>query len=168
MKPKRISIIGQNGSGKTTLARELAKKFPYQIVHMDTFIWGPNWKENDRDQAEQKVQELLRTQSEWIAEGYITYADREMLELADLVLYLDYSKTRSFFNNIKRWMKHRNIKREELPEGCEERFNLKSWLRMLRQSGVKQLIEEALQKYPPKNMVRVKSPRKMKKFTESF
>jgi adenylate kinase family enzyme len=168
MQYKRVSIIGQNGTGKTTLARVLSKQFSLPIVHMDTYIWGPNWKENNRDEAEQKIQNLLVSQEGWIAEGYLTYAPREILELAELVIYLDYSDFHAFWNNVKRWIKHRKNRRPELPEGCEENFHPRAWLKVFHPGGVKQLIRDALEKYPPKNMVRVKSPRELKKFIKTL
>lgn len=164
MNYRKISIIGQNGTGKTTVARILSKKLSLPIVHMDTYIWGPNWKENNRNEAEQKIQNLLISQESWIAEGYLTYAPKEILQLADLVIYLDYSDFRAFWNNIKRWIKHRNVKREELAEGCEEEFNPKSWIKIFHKGGVKQLIKDALEKYPPKNIVRVTSPKELQGF----
>jgi len=168
MQYKRISIIGQNGTGKTTLARVLSKQLSLPIVHMDTYIWGANWKENDRKEAEQKIQNLLISQEGWIAEGYLTYAPREILELADLVIYLDYSDFQAFWNNIKRWIKHRKNRRPELAEGCEEKFSPKSWVGLFHPGGVKQLIKDALEKYPPHNMVRVTSPRMLRKYIKTL
>jgi adenylate kinase family enzyme len=168
MQYQRISIIGQNGTGKTTLARVLSKQLSLPIVHMDTYIWGPNWKENDRNEAEQKIQNLLILQEGWIAEGYLTYAPEQILQLADLVIYLDYADFRAFWNNIKRWIKHRNRRRPELPEGCEENFKPQSWIKVFNKRGVKQLIRDALEKYPPKNIVCVKSPGELKKFIKTL
>ena len=160
---KRISIIGPNGSGKTTLARVLAKKLDLPIIHVDSYIWGKNWTLNDRNETENKIKTTLSREEKWIADGYITYAPKEMLEMSDLVIYLNYTNIRSVFYNIKRWIKHRKNKREELPEGCEEQLKLKS-LYQVFQGGVVHLIEDAIKTYPPDNLVRIKSPSKLKKY----
>lgn len=160
---KRISIIGPNGAGKSTIARVLGEKLSLPVIHMDTHIWGENWTLNSRDVAENKIKDLLLNQKSWIAEGYINYAPKEMLELPDLVIYLNYKNTRAFVHNIKRWIKHRKNKREELAEGCEEKFSIKSLYHVL-QGGVVHYIEDALLKYPPSNLIRLKSPSQLKNY----
>src|SRR5918997_1053777 len=97
---RRIAIIGATGAGKTILARRLAAIVAIPLVHADSYIWGPNWTLRDRARAEAELRSILRAQADWIAEGYLNYAAREMLELADLVIYLDYSQPRLLLNNI--------------------------------------------------------------------
>ena len=165
---KRISIIGPNGAGKSTLARILAGKLSLPIIHMDTHIWGENWTLNNREVAENKIKDLLQNQASWIAEGYINYAPQEILELPDLVIYLNYKNSRAFLHSIKRWIKHRNNKREELAEGCEEKLSIRSLYHIL-QGGVVQLIEDTIVRYHPKNLIRIKSPSGLKAFiNENF
>ncbi|MEO8638235.1 MAG: hypothetical protein ABI430_05050 [Candidatus Taylorbacteria bacterium] len=162
---RKISIIGPNGSGKTSLARTLGEKLSLPAIHIDTYIWGENWTLKDRAEAENKIKDLLQNQNSWIVDGYINYAPKEMLELADLVIYLNYTNLRAVFHNIKRWIKHRKNKRDELPEGCEDSLQIKN-LFEIWQGGVVQLIENALTKYPPKNLVRIKSPKELKIFID--
>jgi adenylate kinase family enzyme len=118
----RVSIIGATGAGKTLLARRLARVLPARVVHMDSHIWGPGWTLRDRAVAEAELQAVLRTEPAWIAEGHLEHAAREMLELADLVIYLDLSRPRLLRNIVLRWWRHRRRRRPELPEGCEERL----------------------------------------------
>lgn len=160
---QKIAIIGPNGAGKTMLSRRLGKMTSLPIIHVDSYIWGPHWELRDRNLAEKELREALKNEPEWIVDGYINYSPKEMLTLAELVIYLDYSKTRQLFQNIKRWLKHRKDKRDELPEGCEERFSVKSCMHIM-QGGVSQMIKEAIEKYKPKNMVVIKSPKELEKF----
>lgn len=160
---KRIAIIGPNASGKTTLSRILSKKTSLPIIHVDSYIWGENWTENHRETAENQLKEILKDQESWIVDGYINLCPQEMLELADLVIYLNYSNRRAFIHSIKRWIKHRKNKREELPVGCEEKLEWRS-LKHVLQGGVVRGIEGSLLKYLPKNLVRIKSPKELKIF----
>jgi adenylate kinase family enzyme len=167
-KYKKISIIGTDGSGKTTLARRLGQKLSMPVIYMDSYIWGENWTLNDKTEAGNKIKEILQNKDLWIAEGYMSYAPREILELADLVIYLNYTNKRAVFHNIKRWLKHRKNKREELPEGCEERLSFKSLYQILRGDLVN-LIEKTLKKYPPRKLIRIKSPEQLEVFiNENF
>jgi hypothetical protein len=85
--------------------------------------------------------------------------------LADLVIYLNYTNKRAFFYNIKRWIKHRKNKREELPEGCEEKLSFKSLYEILRGDVVRHT-ENALKKYPPRKLIRIKSLEQLKVFID--
>ncbi len=161
---KRISIIGTDGAGKTTLARVLGKELSLPVIHMDSYIWGKDWTLNDKGRAENQIKNLLHDEN-WIAEGYMSYAPQEMLELADLVIYLNYSNTRALFRTVKRWIKHRRNKREELPEGCEEKFDL-LYLYQILKGNVVHHIEGALKKYPPRELIRMRSPKQLKIFLD--
>lgn len=160
---QKIAIIGPNGAGKTTLTKRLAKMTFLPVIHVDSYIWGPNWQLRDRDLAEKELREVLQNQSEWIVDGYINYSPKEMLTFAELVIYLDYSKTRQLLHYTKRWLKHRRNHREELPNGCEEKFSLKSCIHII-QGGVSQMIKDAIEKYKPRNLVIIKSPRELERF----
>lgn len=162
---QKIAIIGPNGAGKTTLSKRLEKMTALPVIHVDSYIWGPNWQLRNRDIAEKELRDVLQTQTSWIVDGYINYSPNEMLTLAELVIYLDYSKARQLFQNIKRWLKHRKDKRDELPDGCEERFSVKSCVHIM-QGGVSHMIKDAIEKYQPKNMVVIKSPKELEKFLQ--
>ena len=165
---RRIAIIGATGAGKTMLARRLATIVPARLVHADSYIWGPNWALRDRARAEAELRSVLRAQDDWIAEGYLNYAAREMLELADLVIYLDYSRPRLLLNNVARWLRHRRRRRPELAEGCEERLDL-ARLREIATADLRRLNEAALQAHPPRRLVRIRSPRRLRGYlTEQF
>lgn len=160
---RRVSIIGATGAGKTLLARRIARALPARLVHADSHIWGPDWTLRDRAVAEAELQSLLRGEPAWIAEGYLTYAAREMLELADLVIYLDYSRSRLLRNIVVRWWRHRRRRRPELPEGCEERLG---WSRLcaIATDDLQRLTEAALRAHPPRRLVRMRSPRALRQF----
>ena len=160
---RRVSIIGATGAGKTLLARRIARVLPARVVHADSHIWGPGWTLRDRGVAEAELQAVLRDEPAWIAEGYLKHAAREMLELADLVIYLDLSRPRLLRNIVLRWWRHRRRRRPELPEGCEERLGF-ARLRLIATDDLHRLTEAALAAHPPRRLVRIRSPRELRRF----
>jgi adenylate kinase family enzyme len=157
--PRRISIIGVPGAGKTSLSGLIAEARPLQRVNADSYIWGPNWTVREPD----AFQAALRRKRMWIADSCVAHGPRELLELPDLVIYLDYSVPRLLFHNIKRWLVHRRHRRPELAEGCEERFPL--WIIYDVLSGcIRRLHEEAIVTYPPRRLVRLRSPSELRLF----
>lgn len=98
----------------------------------------------------------------WIIEGFISPEAKLKLEKADLILYLDYSGPRAAWGGLKRWWQHHDKIRPEMPAGCVEKLDWKylkvMWLRMERME-----IEEAIKGHENK-IIRLKSPRKLKKY----
>ncbi|MBP9719417.1 MAG: hypothetical protein KBD46_03025 [Candidatus Levybacteria bacterium] len=89
MKFKKIYIVGGQGSGKTTFAVLLSAKLGIRHIDLD-ILRQPGDKKTKRTISERipYVQELAG-KKEWIAEGiYITWVT-DLLEQADVLIYLD-------------------------------------------------------------------------------
>jgi len=133
-----------------------------RLVNLDSYFWGPNWTR--RGQAgEAEFRSALREDGAWIADGLVFFGPEEMLTLADLVIYLDYSAPRLVLHNLRRWLIHRKHPRSELPPGCQERFPFATLLR-LAVGRLRRRHERSLASYPPRRLARIKSPEELRAF----
>ena len=85
----RILIAGPSGSGKTTFAARLGRLLAIPHTEMDSLHWGPNW--TPRPSFEADVQALIE-QPAWITEWQYPQVRGRVLERADVVIYLRYSR----------------------------------------------------------------------------
>lgn len=127
----RIAIIGISSTGKSTLARLLSKQTDIPVFHMDQFIWKENWEEVPQEDFRMAYHQVLQKEK-WIIEGYLYPDDISRLELADIVIYLDYSGWRAAYQGFKRWWTYRNKERPEMAKGCVETFDLNFLITMFK------------------------------------
>lgn len=165
MKFKKIAIIGISASGKSTFSRELQKLTGLPIFHMDKLFWRGRWEEVPEQEYLAEEQKLLQ-KDQWIIEGYVDEKMSDRLKQADLVIYLDYSGLRAGLHYIRRLLKHRRVARPELHEEALDRFKLRYFWTILakkERSG----IEVALKDIGQSKVVRVTSPRPLRKFVNT-
>ena len=124
-KYKRINIIGTSGCGKTTMAKKLAKLLNYEYIEMDRIFWGPNWQESDYDSFFKKLGKELKKEK-WVLDGNYTKSIPLKWKYTDLVIWLDYSFLRNFFQSFTRAIK-RLITREVLWSSSGNKETLKSF-----------------------------------------
>ena len=85
--PKRIHIIGSAGSGKTTLARQLAgilKASCYELDHI-------GYHNHSKRSLEERLHDVrqIAMQPQWVSEGgYLWWVD-DLIQNADMVVWLD-------------------------------------------------------------------------------
>ena len=125
----RIAVIGISASGKTILSQHLSKKLNLPVFHMDSLYWQPNWQEVPESVWRAKEVNIIR-QDQWIVEGYISKTSLDRLMQADAIIYKDINGLSACVNGLKRWLKHRNMPRNELPN-CPEPFDLRRFKTML-------------------------------------
>ncbi len=117
---KRIIVVGVSASGKSTFARELSEKVGIPATYMDAIMWKPGWEYIGDEETTKRLKKLSIT-SMWLIEGYIsTMARTTVFERADTIIYLDYSPVIASWRYIRRWWKHRNNARPELPGSPEK------------------------------------------------
>ena len=130
-------------------------------------MWKPGWNYIGEEAIAEKLEEISRG-DEWLIEGYIVAPARDaLLERADTILYLDYSPWVASWRYLKRWWKHRNDPRPELP-GSPEKFSFK-FVELAWSRGEVVWLEEMLDKpeYRTK-LVRLKSPKQAISFIQSL
>lgn len=119
----KISILGYSGSGKSTLAKRLGIRLNIPVLYLDTVQFEANWTERDRNEALGIAADFMRRES-WIIDGnYESLLQKERLELADYILFLDFSRLNCLWRAYKRYRQYRNTCRESIAPGCEEKMD---------------------------------------------
>ncbi len=123
-KVKRTWIKGSSGSGKRTLARKIGEKLTVPVYHRDQISWGANW--NYRTEEEQiKLVKSFLGKDRWIFEGNRFSASFKdgRLENCDTIIYLKINRLNCLYREVKKYSKHRNEPREDLPRGGREEMD---------------------------------------------
>jgi len=97
----RIVIVGTTSSGKSTLAKQLADKFGYDFIDLDALYWEPNWTEALFDIFRQRVEIATRSEK-WIVAGNYHRVRDIIWPKAEVVIWLDYSLSRIFWQLTRR------------------------------------------------------------------
>jgi adenylate kinase family enzyme len=122
---KKIYIVGNVGSGKTTLSRKLSEKLGIShyevdnIVHKNTEIG--RIRQNEAEQT--KEFKRINEGESWIIEGTFRTSCKYLLEVADLIIFLDPPVNVRIYRIIKRFIKQ---------QIGLEKSNYKSNLRILK------------------------------------
>ena len=151
----RIAIVGISGSGKSTFSRTLAVKTGLPLLHGDQLDWTENWGARGNGELNALHKDWI-AQPRWIIEGWID-ADRvERLDAADLVIDLDLPGWLCAARVLARMM--RGIRREEMPEGCIDRFSRQT-LNWVLWKKERPFVDKALAAATMKNYVRLGTAR---------
>ncbi len=163
----RILVQGVSASGKTTFAKKLATKLGLPLIMADEIIWQPGWVHGDNAEIA-KVLFEKSGQDRWIIEGYVNNEAIEgMVEVADLILYLDYSSLVSSWHYVERYFLHRKKPRKELP-GSPEHFKITSLLRIIRKEQVNKLEQILKEGNYEEKIVRFKTPKEADEYLEKY
>jgi adenylate kinase family enzyme len=99
--PKRILIYGVTGSGKTTLATSLSRSTGIPWQEVDTLMWNPGWEFVALEEQRRRMTEIC-ARDEWILDAaYGKWIDIP-LERVQLIIGLDYSRSRTFWQLLMR------------------------------------------------------------------
>ena len=165
---ERIMIIGCGGAGKSTLARQLGEKTGLPVVHLDKLYWKPGWVSLGQEEFDQVHQEAI-SRERWIIDGNFDRTIPQRLSRCDTVLYLDFSRWACVMGVAKRVLTTYGTVREDMGEGCPERFDLEflKWVwdfnKNKRQKNYR-LLEEA----EGVEVIILKNRREVKRFLASL
>jgi adenylate kinase family enzyme len=122
----RILVTGNAGSGKSTLAKILAEKHGLPYSSLDSIVWQEGWKKTPQDIRKRKIKALTKGDT-WIIEG----VDHEVMETADVVIFLDYSRRICLYRALRRNIPYLFTSRPELPPHCPEILILPRLLKII-------------------------------------
>jgi adenylate kinase family enzyme len=111
----KVFVTGNAGSGKSTLGKELAANLGIEYVTLDKIVWKEGWQKAPDDEKKREISRLLSRDS-WVIDG----VSDEVLQAADLVIFLDYPRRVCFYRALKRNSRYLFSSRPELPPNCPE------------------------------------------------
>jgi adenylate kinase family enzyme len=114
--PRRILVAGSSGAGKSTLARALARRLGIPYTEIDSLFHGPNWA--PRETFVEDVTAIALS-NEWVMEWQYSSVQELLLERAELLVCLDYSRPVVTSRVVRRTLR-RSLRREELWNGNRE------------------------------------------------
>lgn len=120
---ERILITGSSAAGKTTLGKELSKKLNLKLFHLDKYFWKPNWVKPELDEWRETVFSLVEG-DKWIIEGNYGSTFDIRFPKATMIIHFEISPYICLYRAIKRSIKTGKSVREDMAEGCFERFDI--------------------------------------------
>lgn len=120
---QRILVIGCSGGGKSTLARRLGTKLGLPVVHLDVLWWQPGWVPLGHEKLRPLVEKVVAEEG-WVVDGNFSDTFPMRLARADTVIWIDRPRLVSFARAFGRFLKLRGQPREDVGEGCPEKFDL--------------------------------------------
>jgi len=120
---RKILVLGSGGAGKTTLTKLLSEKTGLPVIHLDSHYWKPGWMETPKEDWLPRVIELSQ-RPEWIMDGNYSGTIDIRMKYADTVIFLDFGRFICTLGVLKRLIRHQGSVRDEMPDGCRERFSL--------------------------------------------
>jgi len=121
-KMERILVLGCSGAGKSTLTKVLSKELGIEALHTDTCYWSPGWVKVPMEQFKKAHNEFIK-KDKWIVDGNNRATMPDRLELADTIIYLDFSTVFCLWSVIKRRFQYWGKTRPDVAEGCPEQFD---------------------------------------------
>lgn len=115
-------IIGNCGAGKSTLAKRIHDLTQLRLIHLDKEFWQPGWIETDLEIWRQKVKEFVAL-DEWIIDGNYGSTMEMRMQRADTIVLMEVSTWKSMLRILKRVITHYGRRRDDMAEGCDERFS---------------------------------------------
>ena len=118
--PKRILVYGVTGSGKTTTARHLGELTGLPWHEADYLTWDPGWVMVPDDVQRERIAAIC-AQDEWILDTAYAKWMEYPLARVQLIVGLDYSRGRTFWQLLKRTIA-RCTDKKEICNGNVESF----------------------------------------------
>ncbi|MGG4607190.1 AAA family ATPase [Providencia sp. Me31A] len=121
----KINIIGTSGSGKSTLCRQLSLLLNVPAIELDNLFWLANWQPSTDEELTFKLSQALeQAPSGWVLDGNYTRTQAIKWKNVNMVVWLDYSLSRTLYQSVTRTLS-RIRSQEELWPNTGNRENWK-------------------------------------------
>ena len=171
----RINVVGTSGSGKTTLCKEIAKKISLPYIEMDQLFWGPGWTQPAKEDFILALEKKL-DQPNWLLDGNYDSVIPVKWKSVDIVIWIDYSLTRTLLQALKRALV-RAYSQKELWPGTDNRESFRQllsrdsillWaLKTYHSNRKKYLSFMADKDYQHIQFIQLRSPKQVKNFIDT-
>ena len=172
----KINVVGTSGSGKSTLSKKIATTLDIPFLEMDAIFWKPNWTEPTNEEFFPKLEKALAQES-WVLDGNYSRTRSIKWKDVDMVIWVDFSFTRTLLQAMKRAL-HRSFTKVELWKGTGNRESFRKlfskhsivlWtIKQYTPTREKYLALMESEEYQHIEFIRVQSPRKMRTLVQSL
>jgi len=167
----KIAVFGYSGSGKSTLSAYLGNIYNLPVLHLDRVHWLPGWKERELSEEISIVRDFIDSNNRWIIDGnYAKLLFEERMELADSIIFMDFSALSCLRRAFARYLRYKGKTRDSITVGCDEKFDLEFVLWLLfygRTKRRKQRYRQVVSKYPEKIEI-ISNQKQLDKFMKSI
>ncbi len=99
----KILIVGSVASGKSTLARKLSKDSNISVYEIDSIVHDDTLNVKRSNLEQQKIIDKINKNESWILEGILRNNLYNLLDLGDIIIYVDilfYKRKIRIFNRF--------------------------------------------------------------------
>ena len=108
---------------------------------------------------------------QWVIDGnYFAIESERRMEEADKIIFLSFNRVSCLFRAFKRYIKYRGRTREDMGDGCDEKFDAQFawWILHEGRSGkTKEKYRNILKRYPDKVVV-IKNQKGLDEFVKKL
>ena len=172
----KINVVGTSGSGKSTLCKKLSAALDIPYIEIDRLFWKPNWIESNDEEFFSKLEQSL-DQDSWVLDGNYTRTIPIKWKHVDMIIWIDFSYTRTLLQALKRALIRASTKQELWPDtGNRETFkklfsrqSIVLWtIKTYAKNKKKYQAMMADARYSRIKFVRVRSPKEADSLIESL
>ena len=155
-------MIGNGGGGKSMLSRALGARFDLPVHEVDPVQFRPDWSRTPIPEVERTLDRWIAANA-WIVDGFGPWpAIERRFDAADTIVWVDFPLRTHLW-----WAAKRQALWRTTPDGRRRPPTPLMFKTILRVHRVlRPQLEASLGRYPEK-LVRLRSPRELRRFLEN-